>query len=79
MKAEIITPQESLYKGDANMVSLPGTYGAFEILKNHAPIISTLTKGDVIVVDTENNKHTFTIKSGLVEASDNMVWILAEL
>jgi F-type H+-transporting ATPase subunit epsilon len=79
MKIEIITPKENLYKGEATVVSFPGTEGSFEILTNHAPVISTLAQGEIMIVDTENNKHKFTVKSGLVEASNNIIWVLAEL
>ncbi|NMC98462.1 MAG: ATP synthase F1 subunit epsilon [Bacteroidales bacterium] len=78
MKLEIITPKEKLYEGEVTLVSLPGTLGAFEILKNHAPVISTLTSGEIKIIDTEKNSQTFKVKSGLVEASNNIIWILAE-
>lgn len=78
MKLEIITPKEQLYKGDVSLVSLPGSNGAFEILKNHAPIISTLISGEIKIIDKEKNSIKFAIKNGLVEASNNTIWILAE-
>jgi F-type H+-transporting ATPase subunit epsilon len=78
MKLEIITPKEQLYKGEVTIVSLPGTNGAFEILKNHAPIISTLNSGVIKIIDKEKNSIKFVIKSGLVEASNNTIWVLAE-
>ncbi len=78
MKLEIITPKEQLYKGEAILVSLPGANGTFEILKNHAPIISTLNNGEIKIIDKEKNSIKFVIKSGLVEASNNIIWILAE-
>ncbi|GAB4456910.1 MAG: hypothetical protein Fur0028_11550 [Bacteroidales bacterium] len=78
MKLEIITPKDKLYEGEVTLVSLPGTMGAFEILKNHAPVISTLTSGEIKIIDTEKNSKTFKVKSGLVEASNNIIWVLAE-
>lgn len=78
MKLEIITPNEQLYQGNVQLVSLPGTMGTFEILNNHAPIISTLSKGIIKIVDKEKNTVQFEIKSGLVEASENNIWVLAE-
>lgn len=78
MKLEIITPKEKLYQGEVTLVSLPGTLGAFEILKNHAPVISTLTSGEIKIIDTEKKSHIFKVKSGLVEASNNFIWVLAE-
>lgn len=78
MKLEIITPNEQLYQGNVQLVSLPGTMGTFEILNNHAPIISTLNQGTIKIVDKEKNTIQFEIKSGLVEASENNIWVLAE-
>ncbi len=78
VKLEIITPNEQLYQGNVQLVSLPGTMGTFEILNNHAPIISTLNQGIIKVVDKEKNTIQFEIKSGLVEASENNIWVLAE-
>jgi len=78
MKLEIITPKDKLYEGEVTLVSLPGTLGAFEILNHHAPIISTLIAGEVKVIDKDKNNHVFNIKSGLVEASNNKIWVLAE-
>ncbi len=78
MKLEILSPKEQLYKGEVSLVSLPGTNGAFEILKNHAPIISTLTEGEIKLIDHEKNSMKFAIKSGLVEASNNVIWVLVE-
>jgi len=78
MKLEIITPKDKLYEGEVTLVSLPGTLGAFEILKNHAPVISTLTSGDIKIIDAEKISHTFKVKSGLVEASNNNISVLVE-
>lgn len=78
MKLEIISPKEKLYEGEVILVSLPGTLGAFEILNNHAPIISTLTNGEIKVIDTNKNSHAFKVKSGLVEASQNTISVLVE-
>ena len=45
MKIEIITPEKRLFEGEADLVQLPGIDGLFEILNNHAPMISALGKG----------------------------------
>lgn len=78
MKLEILTPKENLYQGEVTLVSLPGTLGAFEILNNHAPIISTLTKGEIKIIDKDKNTINFQIESGLVEASENKICVLVE-
>lgn len=78
MNIEIITPDKSLYSGEIKSVSVPGTDGSLGILKNHAPIISSLKKGTIKVVDTKQATHTFEIKGGVLEVNKNKVIVLAE-
>ena len=47
MYLEIITPEKMLFTGEITIIKLPGTLGSFEIMNNHAPIISTLTFGKI--------------------------------
>ena len=47
MYLEIISPEKTLFKGEVESILFPGTYGDFQVLNNHAPIVSTLTKGKV--------------------------------
>ena len=47
MFLEIITPDKNIFEGEVKLVQVPGSKGTFEILKNHAPIISTLEKGKI--------------------------------
>ena len=77
MKIHIITPEKELYQGDILSVKLPGTDGEFEILNNHAAIISTLTKGEIKVkIDNENNE-IFKINGGVIEMQNNNIIVLA--
>lgn len=78
MKLEIITPEKELYSGDIRLVKLPGTQGAFEILKDHAPIISTLETGNIKIINTEGEQKFFDIRGGIVEAHGNKVVVLVE-
>jgi len=78
MYIEIITPDKKLYAGEIRRVNLPGTMGQFEILNNHAPIISTLEKGEVKVTDMNNRIILIKINGGLVETKDNKIIVLAE-
>jgi F-type H+-transporting ATPase subunit epsilon len=78
MKVDIITPEKNLFTGEAKLVQLPGVDGSFEIMNNHAPIISILSAGKIKVLETNGNKLFFDVKGGMVEASGNMVSILAE-
>lgn len=77
MTLNILTPDKLVFEGTVTSVTVPGTDGSFQILKNHAPIISTLSDGDVII--NENNKEQIIgIKGGVVEVLDNKIIVLAE-
>lgn len=77
MKLSIITPDKLVYEGDATAVTVPGAAGSFQILHDHAPIVSTLADGKVIVRN-EKGGTTVVIKGGVVEAKDNNITVLAE-
>jgi F-type H+-transporting ATPase subunit epsilon len=77
MHLEIITPDKTLFEGTAKSVTLPGTDGSFQIMENHAPIISTLTTGKIKIV-TDGDTQLININSGVVEMLKNKVIILAE-
>ena len=78
MKLEIYTPDQTVFEGDINSVTVPGTSGAFEVLKDHAPIISTLENGKIIVRTADNQANTYQIKGGVVEVMQNKVIVLAD-
>ena len=75
---EIITPEKLLFAGEIIIVKLPGVSGSFEIMNNHAPIISTLTQGKIRVKEINSIISYFEIKGGLVEVSNNKVKVLVE-
>ena len=77
MQLDIITPEKKIYSGEVSSVSVPGADGRFQMLENHAPIISTLVNGKVKIKDNEGEKEFF-VKSGVVENLKNKVVILAE-
>ena len=77
MTLEILTPDKKVFEGEASSVTLPGTLGSFEILNHHAPIISTLQDGK-LVVRGNGKEETFLIQGGVVEALNNVVTVLAE-
>jgi F-type H+-transporting ATPase subunit epsilon len=78
MYLEIITPDKKVFEGEVNLVQLPGSKGSFTILKNHAPIISTLDKGIIRVVDVSGKEHLFNVTGGVVENLANKVIVLVE-
>jgi len=77
VKLEIITPEKRLFDGKVKLVKVPGASGSFEILKNHAPIISTLTKGTIKVITETDQQQLIDIDSGIVEVKANNISILA--
>ncbi len=77
MHLEILTPKTALYSDDILVVKLPGAKGSFEILKNHAPIISSLVKGIIEGKDTTGKAFKFKVDGGVVECKDNEIIVLA--
>lgn len=79
MFLEIITPDKKVFEGEVDAVSVPGAKGSFQMLNNHASIISTLINGKVKVkVKGKNGEESFDVKGGVVEMLNNKVIILAE-
>ena len=77
MNLEILTPDKKVFEGAVTSVTVPGTLGSFQILKGHAPLISTLEDGPVVVKDNAT-VSTFNIKGGVVEVLDDKIIVLAE-
>lgn len=93
MILEIVSPEATLFKGEVTSVAVPGVNGEFQMLNNHAPIVSTLVKGNLkinaqnieinkLFVDKFNkvNEQTYwlPIASGTLEMNDNKVIVLAD-
>ena len=80
MKVEIITPDSTIFTGDnVTLVQLPGIDGSFEVMNNHAPLISVLRKGKIkVIVKGEKVEQFFDIKGGVIEVLNNKVLVLAE-
>jgi F-type H+-transporting ATPase subunit epsilon len=78
MTLEILTPEKRLYSGDVYGVQLPGTDGLFEILNNHAPLVSALTKGNIKILKDKSSFETFLIQGGFVEVLNNKATVLVE-
>jgi len=79
MNLEIITPDKLLFKGIIKLVQVPGSKGSFEILKDHAPIISTLEKGRIKIIETDKTEPLFfEINGGVIEVKKNEIIILAK-
>ncbi|WP_192821888.1 ATP synthase F1 subunit epsilon [Rufibacter sp. LB8] len=78
MYLEIITPDKRVYEGDITSAQFPGINGGFEVLNNHAPLISALGNGPVRVTPTSGTPLVFQIDGGVVEVVDNKIIVLAE-
>ncbi len=78
MKIEIITPDKRVYSGEIRSVRVPGKKGSFQVLKDHAPIISTLDRGPVIISDDQGNEVRYEITGGVIEVKRNRIILLAD-
>jgi len=78
MRVEIITPDRKVFEGDIRSIRVPGKKGSFQVLKDHAPIISTLEKGPVIIVDQAGTETRYEIDGGVIEVKANKIILLAE-
>jgi len=78
MKIEIITPDKKIFAGDIKSVRVPGEKGSFQVLKDHAPIISTLEGGIVYIVDLDGKEIQYVISGGVVEVKTNQIILLAD-
>lgn len=92
MYLEIISPEATLFTGEVESLTLPGTNGRFQLLENHAPIVSTLQAGNVkikgnisIAKQVENQfdriskeETLFAISSGTIEMRGNKIILLSD-
>ena len=92
MYLEIVSPEATLFAGEVTSVTVPGINGEFEMLKDHAPIVSLLQGGDVkvdgsITIEEEyqskfskdaKGRTVLSISSGTIEMKDNKVIVLAD-
>ncbi len=79
MNIQIITPEKTLFTGEIKLVQVPGTKGNFQVLKDHAPLISTLENGQIKLVELNGIEKYFDISSGVIEVMKNEIIILAEM
>jgi F-type H+-transporting ATPase subunit epsilon len=78
MYLEIITPDQKVFAGDVVSAQFPGSAGSFQILDNHAPLISTLDKGKIVLKTAASAEKVITVDGGVVEVNNNQVIVLAE-
>jgi F-type H+-transporting ATPase subunit epsilon len=78
LKVSILSPEKKIFEGEANLVEVPGEKGRFQMLVNHAPIVSSLVKGIVRIIETNNTETKFDVESGVIECANNEIIILIE-
>jgi F-type H+-transporting ATPase subunit epsilon len=78
MLLEILTPVKNVFSGEVKLVKLPGSSGSFEVMKNHAAIISALAEGEVKVETEADETIRYQISGGVVEMKNNHIVLLAE-
>ncbi len=78
MNVRIIKPDSTLYEGPAKLAQLPGVGGLFEIMENHAPIISALKAGTVRIVVSDGDEQKFVIRGGVVKGQQNDILIMVQ-
>jgi F-type H+-transporting ATPase subunit epsilon len=78
MNISILTPDKEIFQGAITSVKVPGTDGQFQVLNNHAPIVSSLGEGDVTIVKEGGEKMTFGIKGGFIEVLNNEISLLLQ-
>ena len=77
MQLTILTPNKKVFQGNITSVTVPGSAGTFQILENHAPIISSLEPGKITYVN-EGEKKELMVQQGMISVHNNQVTILAE-
>jgi len=77
MFLEIITPDKKVFEGEVESATFPGSEGSFQVLENHAPMISSLGRGAVVYKD-KAGVHEMEVEGGVVEVLKNKVILLAE-
>ena len=78
MELILLSPEKEYFKGSVKSVTVPGTSGEFEVLENHAPLISSLSKGDVKIKSSDGKMIVFSIEDGFIEVIEDELAILAQ-
>jgi F-type H+-transporting ATPase subunit epsilon len=77
MYLEIITPDKKIFEGEVDSAKFPGSKGSFQVLNNHAPLISALSKGK-ISYSGKQGEQSIVVDGGVVEVLHNKITVLAE-
>ncbi len=77
-QAQILTPDGTVFDGQAESIRMPGVQGDFQVLINHANLMASLEIGPVILVDSNGKTHKYAISGGVVDVNSNVVSLFAE-
>jgi F-type H+-transporting ATPase subunit epsilon len=78
MNITVLTPDKEIFKGEITSVKVPGTGGQFQVLKNHAALVSSLAKGKVYLKKADGSPMDFNIEKGFIEVLNNEVSLLVQ-
>jgi len=77
MRLVLLSPAKTLFDGEIDSVTIPGTKGLFTVLPHHAPLITTINKG-LINYKTGGSEHSIRVTEGFAEVKNNVVSICIE-
>lgn len=78
MNISVLTPDKSIFSGNITSVKVPGSSGEFEVLQNHAPIVSSLEPGKVRIIKENGEQLSFNIEKGFIEVLKNEISLLVQ-
>ncbi|VAX28847.1 ATP synthase epsilon chain [hydrothermal vent metagenome] len=78
LHVDIVTPTRTAFGGDVQSITIPGTLGSFQVLYNHAPLMSSFEIGQIKIEEAEDKKKLYATSGGTVEVLNNKVVVLAE-
>jgi F-type H+-transporting ATPase subunit epsilon len=75
---ELVSPDKVLFSGEAQAVLVPGSEGEFQVLTDHAPVMTSVRPGVVAIDDAQGKHHRVFVRGGFADTSRNGVILLAE-
>ncbi|MCY4522320.1 MAG: ATP synthase F1 subunit epsilon [Caldilineaceae bacterium] len=79
IKVEIVTPERLLMSRDADMVVLPGEAGQMGVMGGHAPLMTTLVTGEILLYENDEEQEALFVNGGIAEVRPDVVTILADV
>ena len=76
MELVVLTPEEQYFSGEIKSITVPGVAGEFEVLENHAPLVSAIGEGRVKIIKTDGESVNFDVNRGFLEVINNDLALL---